>query len=131
MPTASGPNPEYHLTLSDVPAGGSTTVGLILQSLANLRRLPRGSGVERKNIRQQTWVGGRGAELFSRDTTRFADSGALWSMVPFQLTNGPLMRWSTGYRDTLKLWPGDVVSHGVIHSGFQFVTLTGSAQRIP
>ena len=85
-PTATRDKPNYHLTLSD----GVNTLGLISESALSIRRLPRGPGVERKAFVQQNWTSGRGHALpFSKDTSRFYDSGRLWSTSAGVTFHGP------------------------------------------
>lgn len=126
-PSASGPRPQYPWTLSD----GENTIGLMhAGDLPAIQRVPRTAGVERKQARQTSWHGGRGNEVFNRDTTRFYDSGALWSMVKEQLTPGPLMRWSRGYRNSVELWPGEWLDIGgsfVQKTNFSFTPVNATA----
>ncbi len=88
MTRATGPLAEWPVTISD----GVSTVGLMWPNKTGIRQLPRGAGVERKALRQQTWSGGRGAERFANDTTRFYDALNAWTMVDGQWVPGPLMR---------------------------------------
>ena len=88
MTRATGPMAEWPVTISD----GTQTVGLMWPNKTGIRQLPRGAGVERKALRQQTWSGGRGAERFANDTTRFYDSGSAWTMVDGQWVPGPLLK---------------------------------------
>jgi hypothetical protein len=112
MPSASGLRPDVHLTLSD----GAVTLGFILANISGLRQLPRGVGAERKSLSQKTWTGGRGNRRYSEDTTRFYDSGFLWSLVDKQLTPGPLYRHTTGYRFQHLAMPGSVSWHALTGS---------------
>lgn len=125
MASDTGAQPSHLVTLTD----GSATVGLMAgtskkKSVQAIRRLPRGPGVERKAVRQTSWHGGRGNEIFSRDTTRFFDSSSMWSMVNDQLTLGPLMRFSRGHRNNVAYWPGDTISSGVRRKFFRWFPLT-------
>jgi hypothetical protein len=74
------------VTLTD----GVNTVGIMTNNRTNVRRMPRGTGVERKAARQMTWGGGRGLDRFATDTTRFSDSKNLWTMVSGWAMSGPL-----------------------------------------
>ncbi len=88
MTRATGPLAEWPVTISD----GLKTVGLMWPNKTGIRQLPRGAGVERKALRQQTWNGGRGAERYAPDTTRFYDALNAWTMVDGQWVPGPLLR---------------------------------------
>lgn len=79
---------EWPVTISD----GTTTVGLMWPNKTGIRQLPRGAGVERKTVRQQTWNGGRGADRLANDTSRYFDAMNAWTMVDGQWVPGPLMR---------------------------------------
>lgn len=95
VPIATGDKPGYHLTLSD----GVNTVGFLgAEGVANLRRLPRGPGVERKSVAQRTWTGGRGNRLLRDDARRFFDSSRMWTTVEGQAMQGPLARYGEGLR---------------------------------
>lgn len=92
MPNLAGGNrPKYQVTISD----GVSTVGIMSHtadtpSVRAIRRLPRGPGVERKQIVQSSFSGGRGGFRFATDTTRIADAGAAWTMVDGYWISGPL-----------------------------------------
>src|SRR3990172_8039197 len=109
-PIATGDKPTYDITLTDVPSGGTTTVGIMLadgSSPQAIRRLPRGPGVKRLDVEQRDWTGGRGNEnRFALDSTKVYDQKNIWGMTPGQLTPAPLMRFpgggATGY-DTLNV----------------------------
>lgn len=110
MTTAASDQAQYHLTLSD----GVNTVGLMLRSEGALRRLPRSQGVERKVERQTTWAGGRGADRFVSDASRFSDSGFAWTMQHGYFYPAPLMHYSQApaLRRLRGYWPG----HGMTHA---------------
>jgi len=127
-PSAAGRKPKYDITISD----GTATLGLMVSgnALSAIRQLPRGPGVERKLAKQKDWSGGRGLERFGADTSRFYDSGAVWSMVPGQALNGPLMRPSrTPYRQHRLFWPW-ANSTIAAYTGYQWQALTGSQRFI-
>src|SRR3990172_4224688 len=90
VPTASLPNANYPITISD----GTNTIGITNASKTGLRRLPRGAGVERKALGQANWTGGRGNQRLSTDTSRFWDAKNLWSMVQGNAINGPQFRYA-------------------------------------
>lgn len=92
MTNATQPRPEFTVTLSD----GVNTIGLMTSSKSGIRRLPRSPGAERKAIRQEDWTGGRGSDVFRRDTTKFLDSINLNTTVEGHAMNGPLCRLTGG-----------------------------------
>ena len=99
-PSATGLRPGYQVTISD----GTHVVGIMAHtadtpSARAIRRLPQGTGVERKSIVQNSFMGGRGGYRLATDATKFADSGAAWTMVDGYWISGPLAhRMSLGAR---------------------------------
>lgn len=117
-PRASGQNPQYHVKLTD----GVNTVGILAAaggrpSVGAIRRFPRGPGVERKSVKQQTWIGGRGNLRFATDTSRFADSGFVVTTVPGQLISGPQARYATGFRTATQSLPADTFVWHTLYNG--------------
>ncbi len=106
MSGATQPLPEFVVTLSD----GVNTIGLMTSNKSGIRRLPRSPGAERKAIRQEDWTGGRGSDVFRRDTTKFLDSINLHTTVEGHAMNGPLMRITDG-RGTANKFSRRAVSH--------------------
>ena len=106
MPTphADGGQPGYEVTITD----DTNTVGLRLASPQSIRQLPRGLGVQRKEVSQKSWVSGRGGIDFASDTARFYDSGRCWSMNDGYLISGPLCKYATGHRLLSQAMPGNV-----------------------
>jgi hypothetical protein len=100
---ASGEKPNYHVTLSD----GVTTIGLLLDNIGGIRQLPRGSGVARQSLAQNTWDGGRGGVSFGSDKTRYYD-GLAFSLLEGYLFNPPLATYGTGHRNQTQAMPGNV-----------------------
>jgi len=92
MTRATQPLPEFTVTLSD----GVSTIGLMTSSKSGVRRLPRSPGAERKAIRQEDWTGGRGSDLYRRDTTKYLDSINLHTTVDGHAMNGPQCRTTHG-----------------------------------
>lgn len=106
MTNATQPWPEFTVTLSD----GVSTIGLMTANKSGIRRLPRSPGAERKAIRQEDWTGGRGSDVFRRDTSKFLDSINLNTSVDGYAMNGPLMKITAG-RGTAGNMSRKVVSH--------------------
>jgi len=134
-PSATGDQPGYDLTLSD----GTATLGIMAggaggPAVGAIRRLPRGPGVERKVVEQNDWTGGRGNARFSADRSRFYDASGVWSMVPGQVTSGPLLRLGKsvnfgplrGYGE----WPGDLDANGNLMHQVRWKALTGANRFI-
>jgi len=109
------------MTLNEIPGwdaeitDGSSTVRIISANRrsTSLQRMPRGQGVEPKEVSQSSWVGGRGATVLGADPDKFSDSYNAWTHNEGQVTPGPLVRWAsiknevTGKYHYSANWPGD------------------------
>jgi len=110
------------MAFADLPAwdaeitDGSSTVRIVAagRRAESFRRVPRGQGVEPKEISQSSWVGGRGAAVLSADPDKFSDSYNAWTHNQGQFTPGPLVRWASianeAYTNKYHYsanWPGD------------------------
>jgi len=104
--------PDWDAQITD----GSSTVRLVASGrrAESFRRVPRGQGVEPKEISQSSWVGGRGASVLSADPDKFTDSYNAWTHNQGQFTPGPLVRWASipdeaysNKRHYSANWPGD------------------------
>jgi hypothetical protein len=91
---ATGEKAQHNITLSD----GVATIGINLSNISGIRQLPRGVGVERKSLVSEGWTGGRGNKLFSKDKTKFYDSGWLWTLNDGYVFNAPQWKYAKGIR---------------------------------
>jgi len=103
--------PEYDARITD--GTNQVDVQAVNGDPSAIRRMPRGQGVEPKEISQSSWVGGRGANVLAADPDKFDDSYNGWSHTAGMFTAGPLMRWGKRKQTTnpavVAYWPGDGV----------------------
>ncbi len=133
MPTATGSSPSHHVTLSAADGTGST-YGLVL---CNVQGIPNARAIERNpsnrtsikmqqgstkyadlqgdyiSIPQDDWTGGRGAEDFDDDSSRFFDSYRMNTWMPGRAILGPQVQYTTGYRAQNMNMPGSVTFTGL------------------
>lgn len=60
------------------------------------------------SIPQEDWTGGRGNEIFTKDTTRYYDGKRAQTSFNEVIYNGPLDYYSIGYRDALTNYPSSL-----------------------